>query len=68
MAFYKAKVKCYVDNAIREEGDVFEYEGPENGNLELAGKGAPVQSEATEDEAKPQKGFARKAAKAATAD
>ena len=36
MPRYRAKVKCFVDNSLREEGDVFEYNGPENGNLELA--------------------------------
>lgn len=63
MPQYRAKVKCYVDNGIREEDEVFEYNGPENGNLELvSGKPAPVEL-AEETEAKPQKGF-RKAAKA----
>ena len=23
----KAKVKCYIDNSIREEGEIFEYAG-----------------------------------------
>lgn len=61
MPQYRAKVKCYVDNGIREEGDVFEYDGPENGNLELV-SGKPAAAElAPEAEAKPQKGFVRKA-------
>lgn len=38
MAKVKAKVKCFVDNTLREAGEVFEYNGPENGNLELADK------------------------------
>ena len=30
MAQVKAKVKCFIDNSIREEGDVFEYNGIPN--------------------------------------
>ncbi len=26
--------KCFIDNTIRDEGDVFEYKGPENRHLE----------------------------------
>ncbi len=37
MPMYRAKVKCFVDNGLREEGDVFEYNGPPNTNLELVG-------------------------------
>jgi hypothetical protein len=33
---YRAKVTCFVDNGIRNEGDVFEYNGPPNSNLERA--------------------------------
>jgi len=36
MPMYRAKVKCFVDNGLREEGDVFEYNGPPNTNLERA--------------------------------
>ena len=36
MSRYRAKVKCFVDNSLRDEGDVFEYNGPENPNLEVA--------------------------------
>jgi hypothetical protein len=35
MAFYRAKVRCYVDNTIRNADDEFEYNGPLNTNLEL---------------------------------
>ena len=35
MAQYQAKVKCFVDNSLHEEGEVFEYNGPRNTNLEL---------------------------------
>ena len=37
MAFYRAKVLCYVDNSIRNVGDEFEYNGPKNTNLEPVG-------------------------------
>jgi len=35
MAMYRAKVKCFVANAIRAADEVFEYNGPTNTNLEL---------------------------------
>lgn len=63
MALYRATVKCYVDNAIREDGEEFEYTGPENGNLELV-SGNPAPAESAEELAAPKKGFAKKAAKA----
>jgi len=34
MAKVKAKVLCFVDNGLRNPGDVFEYNGPANGNVE----------------------------------
>ena len=30
----RAKVKCFVGNALREKDEVFDYEGPKNGCLE----------------------------------
>lgn len=30
----KAKILCFVDNGLRQPGDVFEYKGPHNSNLE----------------------------------
>lgn len=36
MPMYRAKVTCFVDNGIRNEGDVFEYNGLPNTNLERA--------------------------------
>lgn len=63
MAFYRAMVKCYVDNAIREEDEEFEYNGPENGNLELV-SGEPAPAEQAEEGAAPKKGFRKTAAKA----
>lgn len=38
MPLYRAKVRCFVDNGMREEGSVFEYKGPRNTNLELVDK------------------------------
>lgn len=34
MPMYRAKVKCFVDNTIWEEGKEDEYNGPRNTNLE----------------------------------
>jgi len=36
----KAKVRCFVGNAIREKGETFDYNGPENGCLEILEKPA----------------------------
>jgi hypothetical protein len=47
MARVKAKVVCFVDNGLRQEGDIFQYNGPFNGNLEYL-DGAPVESETPE--------------------
>lgn len=44
MAQVRAKTLCFVDNGIRNEGDVFEYSGPYNTNLEYL-DGAPVVAE-----------------------
>ena len=30
----KAKILCFVDNGLRQPGDVFEYNGPRNHHLE----------------------------------
>ena len=40
MARVRAKVVCFVDNGLRQENDVFEYNGPHNGNLEYIDKPA----------------------------
>ena len=37
MAQVKAIAKCFIDNSIREEGDVFEYNGAPNTNVVLVG-------------------------------
>ena len=40
MARVRAKVVCFVDNSLRKEGEVFEYNGPHNGNLDYIDKPA----------------------------
>ena len=37
MAQVKAIAKCFIDNSIREEGAVFEYNGAPNTNVVLVG-------------------------------
>jgi hypothetical protein len=37
MAQVKAKTVCFIDNALRQEGDVFEYNGVPNSNVVLVG-------------------------------
>ena len=31
----QAKVLCFVDNGLRQAGDIFEYSGPRNNNVEI---------------------------------
>ena len=47
MAQVRAKTLCFVENGLRREGDVFDYNGPKNTNLEYL-KGAPVDDEVPE--------------------
>lgn len=42
MAQVKAKVVCFIDNGLRQAGDVFEYNGPFNGNLEYLDNKATI--------------------------
>ena len=35
MARVKAKVTCFIDNSLRNEGDEFEYNGPKNTNVKI---------------------------------
>ena len=53
MAQVRALVKCFVDNGLREEGDVFDYDGPDNACLEpirpAKGKKTIVSPEFPED-------------------
>ena len=37
MPIYKAKIKCFVDNSLREAGEEFEYNGDLCKHLELVG-------------------------------
>jgi len=46
MAQVRAKVVCFIDNGLRQEGDVFQYDGPFNGNLEYL-DGSPVEGPAS---------------------
>ena len=48
MAQVKAVTKCFIDNSIREEGDVFEYNGAPNTNVVLVGAaGSEIADEPT---------------------
>ena len=52
MPIYKAKVKCFVGNALREAGEEFEYNGDLCKHLELVGGSEaelPVPSNTTVD-------------------
>ncbi len=51
MAKVKAKVVCFVDNHYRQQGDVFNYSGPFNGNLEYL-EGAPEEKPEMEQPAR----------------
>lgn len=42
----KALVKCFIDNALREEGVVFEYNGPKCDILEPVDKVADKEAQA----------------------
>ena len=52
MAQVRAIRLCQIDNTLRQEGDVFEYNGPYNGNVEYidgepqAPVAAPAEAEA----------------------
>jgi len=35
MSKVQAKILCFVDNGLRQPGDIFEYSGPPNKNVEL---------------------------------
>ena len=41
MPIYRAKIKCFVDQSMREAGDEFEYNGESNSNIELVGGTEP---------------------------
>lgn len=46
MAYYRALEKCYVGNTLRMADEEFEYNGPENTNIELI-SGDDEEAEAT---------------------
>lgn len=78
MPMVRAIRLCQVDNSLRQEGETFEYEGPDNGNLEnldgtpyvsLKGKAQSRKLEPAEFEepsAAPKKKWQSRAAKDAT--
>lgn len=41
MPKFRVLEKCFIDNHLRQEGDVIEYDGPENAILEPVDKPAP---------------------------
>ena len=41
MPIYRAKIKCFVDQSMREAGEEFEYNGESNSNIELVGGTEP---------------------------
>jgi len=55
MATYRVLEKSFIGNAIREEGDIVEYDGEPSPNLELVkpakpGKAKPVQADDSDTE------------------
>lgn len=60
----KAKILCFVDHGLRQPGDVFEYKGPHNGNLEYL-EAADAEPEPTVSEAPPRRLRKGKVAEAA---
>ena len=53
MAKVKAKVLCFVDNGLRQPGDVFDYAGPYNHHLEYLDGGVPSERASHEEAAPP---------------
>lgn len=68
MPIVRAKTKCYVGNALRREGETFEWNGPMSAHLEAVnqGKAAAVVASAEEEVKAPAK--AKRAAKAEADD
>jgi len=60
----KAKILCFVDNGLRQPGDVFEYKGPYNHHLEYI-EGVGAEPEPTVSEAPPRRLRKGKVAEAA---
>lgn len=38
----RAKTRCFVRNCLRQEGEIFDYEGPGNGCLEAVEEEIPL--------------------------
>lgn len=70
MPRYRVLVKSFINNTIIDPETmsaaecIVEYDGRPGSNLELIENGASAKADPAAEEAKPQKGFARKAAKA----
>ena len=61
MPRYQALERCFIDNCLRNEGDIFEYEGPPKRYLVLVGGGAATPKPvAVADEPQAQKPLKRK--------
>ena len=60
----KAKILCFVDNGLRQPGDVFEYTGPQNRHLEYL-ESVRSEPEPTVSEAPPRRLRKGKVAEAA---
>lgn len=77
MAKVRAIRLCFVDNSLRQEGDEFDYEGPENGNLEYlegsarkpgAAKGGATPAASEDEDAAPARKWTPKSKRAADGD
>jgi len=67
MPMYRAIRLCFVDASLRKEGDVFEYNGPENHHLEPLEPAKP-KAEAPADDASSERKWAPKAKRKADVD
>lgn len=70
MPRYRATVRCFVDNRLREEGEVFDYEGPSYPYLEALDRPAapaPVGEHVATQQPRPVKRIIRRATKPADA-
>jgi hypothetical protein len=61
MAMFRAKVKCFVGDALRQPDEVFEYNGPNNTNIELVKSAASEAEETNVAEAPKEKSSRAKA-------
>lgn len=63
----KAKILCFVDNGLRQPGDVFEYKGPRNHPLEYLEE-VEAEPEPTVSDAPPRRLRKGKVAEAASTE